>query len=65
MLVLFLNGPMPGLFFCLFLPFHHVTIQIQIDKGIDGVLGIRTRGGMMEGSDESTELLRQPYTRTL
>ena len=30
------------------------------DKSIDGVLGNRTRGGMMEGADESTELWRHP-----
>ena len=28
------------------------------DKSIDGVLGSRTRGSMMEGADESTELWR-------
>ena len=31
------------------------------DKSIDGVLGSRTRGGMMEGADESTELWQHPY----
>ena len=31
------------------------------DKSIDGALGSRTRGGMMEGVDESTELWRHPY----
>ena len=30
------------------------------DKSIDGVLGSRTRGGMMEGADESIELWRHP-----
>ena len=29
------------------------------DKSIDGVLGNRTRGGMMEGADEST--MAAPY----
>ena len=48
----------PGLFFCLFSSFQHVTIQIQ--KSIDGVLGIWTRGGRMEGTNESTELRRHP-----
>ena len=42
---------------CLFSSFHHVTIQI--DKSVDGVLGIQTRGSMMECADESTELRRQ------
>ena len=50
----FLNGPI--LFFCLFSSFQHVTIQIRIDKSVDGVLGIRTRGGRMEDADKSTEL---------
>ena len=31
---------------------------IQIEKSIDGVLGIRTRGSRMEGADETTELWR-------
>ena len=34
----------------------HVTISIQIEKRIDGVLGIRTRGRRMVGADETTEL---------
>ena len=36
---------------------------MQIDKSIDGVLGTRTRGGRMEGADESTELLQHPQCR--
>ena len=54
------NGPNPGSF-CLFSSFLHGTNQILIDKSIDGVLGTRTRGGRMEGVDESTELWRHPY----
>ena len=42
--------------FCLFSSFPHDTIGIQIDKSIDGVLGTRTWGGRIEGTDESTEL---------
>ena len=30
------------------------------EKSIDGVLGSRTQGGMMEGAVESTELWRHP-----
>ena len=30
--------------------------QVKIDKSIDGMLGPRTRGDTMEGTDESTEL---------
>ena len=33
---------------------------IQIEKSIDGVLGIRTRGRRMVGADETTELWRPP-----
>ena len=35
-----------------------ITISIQIEKSIDGVLGIRTRGRRMVGADETTELWR-------
>ena len=35
------------------------------DKSIDGVLGSRTQGGMMEGADESTELWRHPKKKCL
>ena len=34
--------------------------QYKLKKSIDGVLGTRTRGGRMEGTDESTELWRHP-----
>ena len=33
-----------------------IIISIQIEKSIDGVLGIRTRGCNMVGADETTEL---------
>ena len=35
-----------------------LTISIQIEKSVDGVLGIRTRGRRMVGADEITELWR-------
>ena len=46
----------------LFVYFHSilVTISIQIEKSIDGVLGIQTRGCRMVGVDETTELWRPP-----
>ena len=52
----FKNGPIPASFvyFRSFL----VTISLQIEKSIDGVLGIRTRGRRMVGADETTELWR-------
>ena len=55
----FLNGPIPASF-CLFSSSLHDTNQIYMDKSIDGMLGTRTRGGRMEGIDESTELWRHP-----
>ena len=47
-------GPIPA-FFVYFRPFH-ITIELQIEKSIDVVLGIRFRGCMMEGADRTTEL---------
>ena len=36
-----------------------ITISIiQIEKGVEGVLGIRTWGRMMVGADKTTELWR-------
>ena len=40
----------PGLFFVYYCSFL-ITISIQIEKSIDGVLGIRTRGLRMVGAD--------------
>ena len=37
-----------------------VTISIQIEKSIDGALGIQTWGQRMVGADETTELWRPP-----
>ena len=37
-----------------------ITISIQIEKSIDGVLGIRTRGRRLVGTDKTTELWRPP-----
>ena len=50
----------PGLFFVYFRSFL-ITISIQIEKSIDGVLGIRTHGRRMVGADETTELWRPPH----
>ena len=58
-LVLFKKWANPGLFlvyFCSFL----VTISIQIEKSVDGGLGIRTRGRRMVGADKTTEQWRPP-----
>ena len=52
----------PGLFFVYFRPFH-ITIQLQIEKSLDGVLGIWTRGRRMVGADETTELWQTPSSR--
>ena len=48
-------GPL-FVYFCSFL----ITISIQIEKSIDGVLGIQTRGRRMVGADKTTELWRPP-----
>ena len=50
--------------FVYFCPFH-ITIQLQIEESIDGVLGIQTRGRRMVGADETTELCRLPGNRIL
>ena len=45
----------------LFVYFRHFLITITIiEKSIEGVLGIRTRGRRMVGTDETTELWRPP-----
>ena len=54
----------PGLF-CLFSSFSQnnekYSITFNYGKSVDGVLGTRTRGGMMMvGADEYTELWRHP-----
>ena len=52
----------PGLFFVYICPFlipTSITISIiQIEKSVDGVLGIRILGHRMVGADETMELLR-------
>ena len=62
-ITVFLNGPIPASF-CLFLNFL-ITISIQIEKSIDGVLGIRTLGRRMVGADETTELWRLTTNHSL
>ena len=49
-----------GLFFVYFCYFLDTISIIQIEKSVDGVLGIRTRGHRMVGTDETTELWRPP-----
>ena len=47
--------------FCLFSFFSHDKYSTNLtinDKSIDSVLGTRTQGGRMVGTDESTELWR-------
>ena len=52
---LFLNGPNPVSFLFIFDVFTNTNLAIN-DKRVDGVLRTRTRGGRMEGADESTKL---------
>ena len=52
-----LTRPLFGFYFCSFSQHkdkYSTNFTIN-DKSIDGVLGSRTRGGMMEGTDESTD----------
>ena len=49
------NEPIP-VSFCLFRFFLDIISVIQIEKGIDGVLGIRTWGRWVVSADETTEL---------
>ena len=56
---LILNMDCPSLFLFIFVLFH-IRIQLQIEKSVDGVLGIRTRGHRMVGTDKTTELWRPP-----
>ena len=59
----FLKNANPGLFLVYFRPFLITISVIQInllEKSIDGVLGIQTRGRRMIGANENTELWRPP-----
>ena len=63
--VFFKKGPNPASFlvYSLSFPQHKDKYSTNFtinDKSIDGVLGSRTRGSMMEVADESTELWRHP-----
>ena len=59
-ILFFKNGPIPASF-CFYFRSFLVTISIQTEKSIDGVLGIRTRGRRMVGADETTELWRPSF----
>ena len=57
----FLNGPILASFSVYFRLFNTLQFKFfKLEKSVDGVLGIRTRGGRMEGANESTELQRHP-----
>ena len=58
-LVLFFKWANPG-FFVYFHYFLGTISIIQIEKCLDGVLGIRTLGRRMVGAEETTELWRPP-----
>ena len=51
------NGPIPASFSVYFRLFNMLQFKL---KSVDSVLGNRTRGGRMEGANESTELRRHP-----
>ena len=42
-----------------------VFLIIQIEKSVDGVLGIQTQGRRMVGADKTMELWRPPYPKSL
>ena len=62
LLSLLIICPIPGLFFVYFCPFIIAIIisKIQIEKRINGLLGIRTLGLRMVGADETMMLWRPP-----
>ena len=53
---MFFKWASPASYFRIF----HMTIQILIEKSIDGVFRTRTRRGRMEGANKSSELRRYP-----
>ena len=57
--IIFKKWANPGLYFVYFCSFL-ITISIQIEKSVDGVLGIRTWGRRMVDTDKTTELWRPP-----
>ena len=65
MKILFLKWANPGLFFVYFQYFLDTISIIQIEKSVDGALGIRIQGRRMVGADETTELWRPPYEDSL
>ena len=57
-----------GLIRPLFVFFSHDKYSTNLTisyKSIDGVFGTRTRGSMMVGADESTELWQDPNSVTI
>ena len=69
LIVLFLiKWAKPGLFLFHFVLFSHCKDKYSInltinEKSVEGVLGSRTRGGRMEGADESIEIWWDPKPR--
>ena len=55
----------PGLFLVYFRPFLITISIIQIEKSIDGVLGVQTHGRMMVGALDYKELWRPPTTKKI
>ena len=54
-----------GLFLFIFILFLVTISIIQIEKSVDGVLGIRTKGRRMIGTDKTTELWQPPMVLNL
>ena len=51
--------------FCLFSPFLFTITILQIEKSLDGVLGIRTYDHRMVGADETTEQWQPPGVKVV
>ena len=54
-----------GLFLVYYRPFLITISIIQIEKSIDGVLGVQTHGRMMVGALDYKELWRPPTTKKI
>ena len=62
--ILLKNGPIPASFCFIFVLFL-LQFQYKIEKSVDGVLGIRTWGRRMVGTDETTELCLPKFSTTI
>ena len=57
-----MNDATLNFFFVYFRPFLITIAILQIEKSVDGVLRIQTRGRRMAGTDDTMELWWPPFT---